>query len=97
MTMVESTLLDLLRTQTAVDCDSLDIEIGGQLGPFHDCTSNQAIVYHELQNSKHEDLMREAIQLSRNLCQTNFDRATPAELAVELSVCKARYKDNIMF
>ena len=85
--MTASNLLDLLRTKTVVDCDTLDAEIGEQLGPFHDCTSNQAIAYKEFQKSKHEDLLKEAVTSAKNLCKTDFERATPAELAVEISVC----------
>ncbi|KAI0450496.1 transaldolase [Xylaria acuta] len=48
MSMKPQTLLDLLRTLSAVDCDSLGVEVAKQLGPFVDCTSNQAIAHHEL-------------------------------------------------
>ena len=65
--MTGPTLLDVLRTQTKVDCDSLDSEVAQQHGPFEDCTSNQAIVYHQLQEPKHEGLMRKTVQLSTEL------------------------------
>lgn len=85
--MAELSLLDNLRRRTAVDCDTLDSDIGKHLGPFHDCTSNQAIAFNELQDPKHEGLLKEAVTSARNLCKTDFERATPAELAVEISVC----------
>ncbi|KXJ86864.1 transaldolase [Microdochium bolleyi] len=42
------TLLDKLRSLGQVDCDTFDVEVARELGPFVDCTSNQAIAYHEL-------------------------------------------------
>ncbi|KAH7018480.1 uncharacterized protein B0I36DRAFT_336044 [Microdochium trichocladiopsis] len=42
------TLLDKLRSLGQVDCDTFDVEVAKKLGPFVDCTSNQAIAYHEL-------------------------------------------------
>ncbi|KAI1273987.1 transaldolase [Xylaria sp. FL0933] len=48
MSPTSQTLLDLLRTLSLVDCDSLDVEVAKQLGPFVDCTSNQAIAHNEL-------------------------------------------------
>jgi len=41
-------LLDKLRSLGQVDCDTFDVEVAKELGPFVDCTSNQAIAYHEL-------------------------------------------------
>jgi len=38
-------LLDELRSQSQVDCDTLDVEVAKTLGPFVDCTSNQAIAF----------------------------------------------------
>ncbi|KAK6829720.1 hypothetical protein PG987_010304 [Apiospora arundinis] len=37
------TLLDVLRSHSKVDCDTFDHEVARDLGPFVDCTSNQAI------------------------------------------------------
>ena len=86
-TMAPLSLLDNLRTRTAIDCDTLDLDIGKHLGPFQDCTSNQAIAFNELQDPKYDALLKEAVTSAKNLCNTDFERATPAELAVELSVC----------
>lgn len=45
--------LDALRLRSAIDCDTLDVTAAQALGPFVDCTSNQAIVHAEL--SKREN------------------------------------------
>ncbi|KAI0466969.1 putative transaldolase [Xylaria cf. heliscus] len=54
MSEKNQTLLDLLRTLSAVDCDTLDVGVAKQLGPFVDCTSNQAIVHNELSKTDAE-------------------------------------------
>ncbi|KAG5974837.1 hypothetical protein E4U55_008032 [Claviceps digitariae] len=41
-------LLSLLRQTCQVDCDTMDVQVAEKLGPFVDCTSNQAIAYFEL-------------------------------------------------
>ncbi|KAJ5360231.1 Aldolase-type TIM barrel [Penicillium concentricum] len=46
--MVVQTGLDYMRLRTLVDCDTMDDEVGKTLGPFQDCTSNQAIALGEL-------------------------------------------------
>ena len=53
-------LLDYLRTKTTVDCDTLDASVASSLGPFSDCTSNQAIAFFELSSGKHTDLLKQA-------------------------------------
>lgn len=35
------TVLDYLRTRSLVDCDTLDVSIAEDLGPFVGCTTNQ--------------------------------------------------------
>jgi hypothetical protein len=46
-----TTLLDQLRQVSAVDCDTLDVEVARKLGPFVDCTSNQ--VSPPMENTQH--------------------------------------------
>ncbi len=53
-----NSLLAWLRTRTAVNCDTLEVEVAQELGPFEDCTSNQAIAYNELQKPEHQNLLR---------------------------------------
>jgi len=61
----------------------MDVEVPKALGPFVDCTSNQAIAYNELQKPVHESKIDEAISMSRKLAQKYPD--VPAqELAVEI-------------
>lgn len=81
-----STPTSLLRERTVVDCDTLDVNVAQELGPFQDCTSNQAIAFNELQDPLHKDLVMNAVTSAKTLCKSDFPRMTPAELAVELSV-----------
>ncbi|CAI7626872.1 unnamed protein product [Penicillium glandicola] len=46
--MAVQTGLDYIRSRTSVDCDTMDDEVAKTLGPFQDCTSNQAIALGEL-------------------------------------------------
>ncbi|KAI5845344.1 transaldolase [Tricharina praecox] len=46
--MATQTQLSHLRAQSAIDCDTLDVSVAEALGPFADCTSNQAIALGEL-------------------------------------------------
>jgi hypothetical protein len=56
------------------------------LGPFVDCTSNQAIAFNEVQKSKHDGLIQKSIELSKTLIVEHSVNVTPAELAVEIAV-----------
>ncbi|KAK4121955.1 aldolase [Parathielavia appendiculata] len=84
-----ATLLDQLRTLSAVDCDTLDAEAAAKLGPFTDCTSNQAIAFAELSRldsdgkPRYRQLIAESIQVAHWLFGKQTD-ATLEELAVEL-------------
>ncbi|KAF9894880.1 hypothetical protein FE257_004501 [Aspergillus nanangensis] len=55
--MTSQTGLDILRTRSIVDCDTLDEQVAKDFGPFQDCTSNQAIAYGELSTPKHTELL----------------------------------------
>ncbi|QQK43093.1 Transaldolase [Penicillium digitatum] len=46
--MAVRTGLDYIRSRTQIDCDTMDDEVAKALGPFQDCTSNQAIALGEL-------------------------------------------------
>ncbi|GAB1317756.1 Transaldolase [Madurella fahalii] len=84
-----ASLLDQLRTLSAVDCDTLDVEVAKKLGPFVDCTSNQAIAFAELSKVDndgtplHQQLILESIKLAHWQFGKQSD-ATLEELAVEL-------------
>ncbi|RFU76980.1 transaldolase [Trichoderma arundinaceum] len=63
-----ASLLDALRQKSVIDCDTLDSEVAKSLGPFVDCTSNQAIAFFELTKLSaggaglhNESLIRESI------------------------------------
>lgn len=80
------TLLDCLRQHTTVDCDTLDVSVPQTLGPFEDCTSNQAIAYGELQEHRHKDLVRKSAHLAKSLL-LKFEAVSFEALAVEIGVC----------
>lgn len=79
--MAMRTLLDQLRSRSKVDCDTFDSSIAEALGPFQDATSNQAIAFFELQEHKHEQLLRDASNLSKSLS----DRSNPTK-AVDIAM-----------
>ncbi|KAK4246583.1 hypothetical protein C7999DRAFT_42004 [Corynascus novoguineensis] len=84
-----ATLLDQLRTLSAVDCDTLDAQVAAKFGPFVDCTSNQAIAFAELSkvDSDGKPLHRQLIAGSIQIAHWQFGKQTDAtleELAVEL-------------
>jgi len=83
-------LLDKLRLKTTVDCDTLDAEVAASLGPFVDCTSNQAIACFELQRDHHKDLLRQAATTARELhsAVTEHGLVSLEALAVEIAMVK---------
>ncbi|KAI8964663.1 putative transaldolase [Daldinia sp. FL1419] len=89
----EESLLDILRSYSAVDCDTFDVEIPRKLGPFVDCTSNQAIAYHELIRLNedgqplHAELIQDAISYASSKHPLH-PTVTVAELAVEVMMVK---------
>lgn len=77
--------LDYLRTRSLVDCDTLDVSIGKDLGPFVDCTSNQV-------SSSSEQLL---LRLHRKTEQTGvgnciFRDPKAATPGANCRVCNAR-------
>jgi len=80
-----SSLLDHLRTRSQVDCDTLDATVATELGPFVDCTSNQAIAYLELCHTRHDDLIRKAKEMSGSVSKDYPDVSQQA-LAVDVAV-----------
>ncbi|KAK9769559.1 putative Transaldolase [Seiridium cardinale] len=94
-----TTLLDVLRSRSAVDCDTFDDAVPKALGPFIDCTSNQASVvlagppYHELirldSNGKqvHAELIKASIDFAKSK-SNKYDGVAEAEVAVECMMVK---------
>jgi transaldolase len=93
MAMV-ATLLDVLRNVSGVDCDTLDLAVAKNLGPFVDCTSNQAIAYFELSRPvqgetllHHETFIKEAVQDANDL-GSMFPGLPTHELVVDVIMVK---------
>lgn len=78
-------LLTHLRNRSAVDCDTLNSTVAADLGPFIDCTSNQAIAFFELSLHRHQGLLSRAATLAKEHSNTYPDVALPS-LAVEIGM-----------
>lgn len=89
--MASQTLLDVLRSRTAVDCDTLDASVAAELGPFVDCTSNQAIACFELQEHRHKDLLKKAATLAKD-ASPKYPDVKLETLAVEIAVSSTTKK-----
>ncbi|KAH8193924.1 hypothetical protein TruAng_011912 [Truncatella angustata] len=93
MTSDNTTLLDVLRSRSLVDCDTFDDLVPKSLGPFIDCTSNQAIAYHELtrldgnNTPVHAQLIKESVEYARSK-RDAYTNLEGAELAVECMMVK---------
>ncbi|KAI1303496.1 transaldolase [Xylaria venustula] len=93
MSTTSQTLLDLLRTFSVVDCDTLDVEVARKLGPFVDCTSNQAIAYGELTKTDaegkliHDQLIADSIAYAKSKT-SKFVGVNVEEVAVEAMTVK---------
>ncbi|KAF5608186.1 transaldolase [Fusarium subglutinans] len=86
-----TTLLDALRQTSQVDCDTLDSNVAHELGPFVDCTSNQAIAFSEISRPlagepllHHDALVKEAIQSARGALKEFQGSATFEEFVVQI-------------
>lgn len=91
--MSSKTLLHKLRELSAVDCDTLDSEVSKKLGPFVDCTSNQAIAFSELSKTSaggqlvHEQLIQDSIR-DAHWMLAQQSGATLEELAVDFAMVR---------
>ncbi|KAH7166333.1 hypothetical protein EDB81DRAFT_284212 [Dactylonectria macrodidyma] len=88
-------LLDALRQTCHVDCDTLDSDVAKGLGPFIDCTSNQAIAFFELTKSNvaknelfHDALIKEAVVEARGALKELQGGATIEEFVTEILMIK---------
>ena len=86
MTNHTPSLLAQLRLKTNVDCDTLDPGVAQLLGPFVDCTSNQAIALAELLKPSNTTVIHDAIRDVRGK-GTEFGELT-AIVAVEAAMVK---------
>ncbi|KAE8152490.1 transaldolase [Aspergillus avenaceus] len=89
--MAAQTGLDVLRTRTIVDCDTMDEEVAKSLGPFQDCTSNQAIAYGELSKPEHGNLIASSISEAKNIL-FRFPGLSLEDLSVEIAMVKLALK-----
>ncbi|RHZ68960.1 hypothetical protein CDV55_104920 [Aspergillus turcosus] len=87
MAVPEPTGWELLSTRTIIDCDTLDEQVARDLGPFQDCTSNQAIAYGELSKPEHIGLIRNSISDASELLP-RFTGISLEELAVEIAMVR---------
>ncbi|KUL84980.1 hypothetical protein ZTR_07860 [Talaromyces verruculosus] len=95
MAVAPGSTLGYLRTRSLVDCDTLDAKVAQALGPFQDCTSNQAIALFELSKPEHKELLAEshlrAGILLKSMAETKDPRFAGIELdelAVEIATVK---------
>ncbi|KAI9045407.1 transaldolase family protein [Aspergillus affinis] len=96
--MTSQSGLDVLRTRTIVDCDTMDEQgasslnpVAKKLGPFQDCTSNQAIAYGELSKPEHAGLISASVTDAKALLY-RFPGLGVEELAVEIAMVKLALK-----
>ncbi|ESZ96602.1 transaldolase [Sclerotinia borealis F-4128] len=85
--MAPRNLLELLRSRTVVDCDTMEFQVAKSLGPFTDCTSNQAIAFFELGKPENKSLLDEAVETTKKLLG-EYTNVTYHGLAVEVAMIK---------
>ncbi|KAJ6130442.1 hypothetical protein N7512_003222 [Penicillium capsulatum] len=85
--MASQTGLDYMRSRTIVDCDTMDEEVAQTLGPFQDCTSNQAIAYAELSKPTRTETITSSLADARNL-HAKYSSIGMEELAVEIAMVR---------
>ncbi|KAM4055900.1 transaldolase/Fructose-6-phosphate aldolase domain-containing protein [Hirsutella rhossiliensis] len=92
-------LLDALREASQVDCDTLDSQVAERLGPFVDCTSNQAIAFFELSRPvsgdsrlHHAELIKSAISEANGPLQRLQGLLSLEAFAVEVLMVKLQLR-----
>ncbi|PYH92225.1 transaldolase [Aspergillus ellipticus CBS 707.79] len=83
--------LDYIRSRSIVDCDTMDEQVAKTLGPFADCTSNQAIAYGELSKPKHASLLQASLSTAQSLTN-EYPGLTVQELAIEIAMISLSLK-----
>ncbi|PWY90769.1 transaldolase [Aspergillus heteromorphus CBS 117.55] len=89
--MVIQTGLDYIRSRSIVDCDTMDEQVARTLGPFADCTSNQAIAYGELSKPKHASILQISLSKSKSLVN-KYPGLAVEELAIEIAMISLSLK-----
>ena len=79
-----NSLLERLRQRTLVDCDTLDASVPASLGPFEDCTSNQAIALLELSKPANGSVLHDASEHAKSFSE-RFTEIPIELLAVEIA------------
>ncbi|KAJ5955264.1 Aldolase-type TIM barrel [Penicillium viridicatum] len=82
--MAVQTGLDYMRLRTHIDCDTMDDEIAQTLGPFQDCTSNQAIALGELSKPARAEVIA-ASQADAKALHSKYSSVGVEALAVEIA------------
>ncbi|KAJ5450986.1 hypothetical protein N7491_000168 [Penicillium cf. griseofulvum] len=85
--MAVQTGLDYMRSRTLVDCDTMDDEVAKTLGPFQDCTSNQAIALGELSKPARAEVIA-ASRADAKALHLKYSSISVAELAVDIAMVK---------
>ncbi|KAJ5317716.1 hypothetical protein PENANT_c004G01485 [Penicillium antarcticum] len=85
--MALQTGLDYMRSRTVVDCDTMDEEVAKTLGPFQDCTSNQAIAFGELSKPIRAEVISTSLADAKAL-HAKYSSITIEELAVEVAMVR---------
>ncbi|KAJ5775529.1 uncharacterized protein N7511_000540 [Penicillium nucicola] len=85
--MAIQTGLDYMRSRTVVDCDTMDEEVAKTLGPFQDCTSNQAIAFGELSKPARAEVISASLTDARTL-NAKYSSISAEELAVEIAMVR---------
>ncbi|CEJ60315.1 hypothetical protein PMG11_08892 [Penicillium brasilianum] len=85
--MTTQTGLDYMRSRTMVDCDTLDEEVARTLGPFQDCTSNQAIAFVELSKPSRTEVVSASKADAKSL-HNKYPSLSVDELAVEIAMVR---------
>ncbi|CAL5871376.1 uncharacterized protein PFLUO_LOCUS5626 [Penicillium psychrofluorescens] len=79
--------LDYMRSRTVVDCDTMDEEVAKVLGPFQDCTSNQAIAFGELSKPARKEVVV-AAAADAKILHSQYSSTSVEELAVEIAMVR---------
>ncbi|KGO65305.1 Aldolase-type TIM barrel [Penicillium italicum] len=85
--MAVQTGLDYMRSRTQIDCDTMNDQVAKSLGPFQDCTSNQAIALGELSKPARAEVTV-ASQADAKALHSNYSSIGVEALAVEIAMVR---------
>ncbi|KAH6668145.1 transaldolase [Plectosphaerella plurivora] len=92
--MTSTTLLTKLREASQISCDTLDVQVAKDLGPFRDVTSNQAIALGELQKTGddgkpyYQELLHSAVRDAKEWLHPLYTDIDPVILATEVMMVR---------